>query len=247
MDTANIAVARPDSSTRTDLVARAGLVVVLLAVAWVGTYAAGGTRTVAPHLFYLPVLYAALRFSPPAAVSLAVVAGVLAGPLMPLNVQDGTEQTLLNWMARLAAFVIAALAASVLRRRDLQVARRQQQALRARAEVSRRQRDFLTHVHHELRTPVTVVYGTIELLFQHGDRLDQHTQDRLRDAAYRNAKSLSRLVEDLTAGVDEALPGLASTQDVDNWSSSDGQRRRATDAQYEIFLPSPSHDLSDLA
>lgn len=50
------------------------------------------------------------------------------------------------------------------------------------------------------------------------------TLAQLREAAVRNAQSLGALVEDLTAGVDEALPGLADGA-VDNWSSTRTRRR----------------------
>lgn len=97
-------------------------------------------------------------------------------------------------------------------------------------EVNRRQTDFLIHVRHELRTPVTVALGTTQILWKHGDDLDHDSRQALREAAYRNAKSLGQLVEDLTVGVDEALPGLASTERVDNWSSQ-GSRRSQTVAE----------------
>lgn len=206
---------------------RASLVALLLAGAWLGTFLAGGSHTVAPHLFYLPVLYAALRLRPPFAVAAAVLAGVLAGPLMPLDVAAGTGQPLLNWMARLVAFIVAALAASLLIQRDQRAETRQRAAMSATWEINRRQRDFLTHVHHELRTPVTVVFGTLELIAARGDDLCPADLDRLRDAAYRNAEVLSHLVEDLTGEVDQALPGLALAEDVNGWSSRPRRMRTA--------------------
>lgn len=209
----------PDATTRSQLMARALLVVFLLAVAWLGTYLAGGTRTVAPHLFYLPVLYAALRLPPPTAVAIAVLAGAAAGPLMPLNVAEGVGQPFVNWAARLVAFVAAALFVSLLMKRDRDTAARQLETAKARGETDRRQRDFLTHVHHELRTPVTAVYGCLELLAKHGEALDPTRRVQLQDVAYRHAVSLSQLVEDLTAEVDRALPGLALTDDINAWSS----------------------------
>lgn len=92
-------------------------------------------------------------------------------------------------------------------------------------EVNRRQQDFLVHVHHELRTPVTVVLGATQLLASYGDELPHDQRTQLREAAARNAHALSALVEDLTASVDEALPGLAADGAVDNWSSTRTRRR----------------------
>lgn len=91
-------------------------------------------------------------------------------------------------------------------------------------EVNRRQHDVLIHVHHELRTPVTVVVGATQTLHVHGDALEEVQRHRLREVAARNAKVLTDLVEDLTNGVDQALPGLSADGHVDNWSST-RQRR----------------------
>lgn len=94
-----------------------------------------------------------------------------------------------------------------------------EETLARQIEVNRRQTDFLVHLHHELRTPVTVVLGTTTLLASRGDDLPALQRNELREAAARNARVLGRLVEDLTLGVDEALPGLAAGVNADNWSS----------------------------
>jgi EAL domain-containing protein (putative c-di-GMP-specific phosphodiesterase class I) len=84
----------------------AAVVALTLANAWTGTYLAGGTRTVMPHLFYIPVIVAAARFRAIGALVVAAVAGVLCGPMMPLDVAAGTDQSLGNWVTRLGAFVV---------------------------------------------------------------------------------------------------------------------------------------------
>jgi EAL domain-containing protein (putative c-di-GMP-specific phosphodiesterase class I) len=71
-----------------------------LAVVWTATYLAGGSHTALPHAFYLPIVVAGLTFGAPGAVATAVVAAVLAGPLMPQDVAAGTAQDLTNWAAR---------------------------------------------------------------------------------------------------------------------------------------------------
>jgi EAL domain-containing protein (putative c-di-GMP-specific phosphodiesterase class I) len=85
------------------------LVVVALLVAWGTTYLAGGSRTVFPHLFYVPVMMAAVRFGLPGAVATAVAAGVLAGPLVPADVATGTAQDTSAWVTRLLIFVSVGL------------------------------------------------------------------------------------------------------------------------------------------
>lgn len=77
-----------------------------LAAAWAITYWAGGTTTAWPHVFYVPVVVAGLRFGLRSTLVVSVVAGVLAGPLMPLDVAAGTSQSASNWLIRLGAFVV---------------------------------------------------------------------------------------------------------------------------------------------
>ena len=82
------------------------VVVIGLAGAWTWTYLAGGTQSVLPHAFYLPVIVAAARFRALGALVVGVAAGLLCGPLMPLDVVAGIEQSWGNWAARLGAFVV---------------------------------------------------------------------------------------------------------------------------------------------
>jgi EAL domain-containing protein (putative c-di-GMP-specific phosphodiesterase class I) len=98
-----------EASLRTSNTAAAVLVGLGIAVAWLGTYAAGGTRSVLPQLFYLPIVFAAGRFGWLGATAAAGIAGVLVGPLMPLDVSAGTAQAPAAWAVRLVAFVTIAL------------------------------------------------------------------------------------------------------------------------------------------
>ena len=82
------------------------LVALVTALAWLVSWWAGGSHTVAPHLFYVPVIFAAVRFGPWGALAAAVVAGVAAGPVLPLDVDAGTSQEALNWVLRSAAFIL---------------------------------------------------------------------------------------------------------------------------------------------
>lgn len=76
------------------------VVVALLVVVWAVVYAAGGSRTALPHLFYFPIVWAAVTLGVPGAVGAGVLAALLAGPLLPLDTQTGTAQSLANWVAR---------------------------------------------------------------------------------------------------------------------------------------------------
>jgi putative nucleotidyltransferase with HDIG domain len=77
------------------------------------TYAAGGTHTVWPQLFYLPLALAASFVSPRWAVVAGVAAGLLCGPAMPLDRAVDASQETWSWMLRLGVFVLVALLISI--------------------------------------------------------------------------------------------------------------------------------------
>lgn len=81
---------------------------VLLALAWLMTYASGGTQGALPHLFYVPIVAAALLFGFRGAIPTAVLAGVVVGPLMPLDTTTGEAQQVNGWVVRAAMFLLVA-------------------------------------------------------------------------------------------------------------------------------------------
>ncbi len=81
---------------------RAGVVTAVLTVAVVAVvYLTGGTTYVYAHMIYLPVLVAAATFGPLGGVLTALVAGLLLGPYMPLEVHQHVPQPTINWVFRL--------------------------------------------------------------------------------------------------------------------------------------------------
>lgn len=74
--------------------------------AWAANYAAGGSHTAAPHLFYLPIVLAAVHFRWPVVLATAVTAGLLAGPALPAEVSAGVQQAPQVWLLRLVMFVV---------------------------------------------------------------------------------------------------------------------------------------------
>lgn len=82
-----------------------GLIALGLGLSWLLVYAAGGAGALAPHFYYLPVLFAATRFGPFIALATGVAATILAGPMMPEFVATGEAQETFQWATRGAFFI----------------------------------------------------------------------------------------------------------------------------------------------
>lgn len=72
------------------------------------TYFTGGVTKSYPHLIYIPIILAALFWQIKGGVSVALAAGLLLGPMMPVDVAAGVPQTFVNWITRLSIFVLVA-------------------------------------------------------------------------------------------------------------------------------------------
>lgn len=92
-------------SAATSTAVGVALIVALVAASWLVAYGLGGAGPVPPHWFYVPIIFAALRFGWPATLLTSVVSGVVSGPLLPLAVSEGTAQTFSDWGMRTAFFV----------------------------------------------------------------------------------------------------------------------------------------------
>ena len=119
---------------------RLGVAVILgsLAVCWAITAALGGATTVPPHYFYIPILFAGVRFGAASCAVTAVASGLLAGPLSSVVLVDQSAQPTSDWLVRLMFFVVigqiltAMLALGARARRDdLEDARSAQELWRA--------------------------------------------------------------------------------------------------------------------
>lgn len=84
----------------------AGLLAVLLAGSWAMPHLAGGAGVFVPHGYYLPVLAAAIRFGRWGALAVALVAGLMAGPLTYQLVDVQLAQSTSEWLSRTVAFVL---------------------------------------------------------------------------------------------------------------------------------------------
>lgn len=95
---------------------------VLVPTVWVVAVAAGGTATALPHLFYVPIVGAALTLGLPGAVLTALACGVLAGPLMPGDAPSWQNETFRAVMYLAVGVVTAAAVGAHRRMAEEQVA-----------------------------------------------------------------------------------------------------------------------------
>jgi len=86
---------------------RGALVIITssLAGSWLVIFMAGGADSMVPHLYYVPILFAAARFGPVAALVVACIAGILAGPLTYVDVAQATTQDPARWLTRTGYFI----------------------------------------------------------------------------------------------------------------------------------------------
>ena len=92
----------------------------LLATIWAMVYGTGGTKGGFPHVFYLPIILAAFRFGYRGSLATALVAGILCGPLLPLDTLTVEHQPPSAILVRAAMFLVVGWVASAsmaLRRR----------------------------------------------------------------------------------------------------------------------------------
>ncbi|MGH9013104.1 MAG: putative bifunctional diguanylate cyclase/phosphodiesterase [Acidimicrobiia bacterium] len=72
---------------------------VLIVASWLAAMAVGGADVVPPHWFYVPIVFAAIRFGPLGAAGTAIASTFLAGPLL-------SPQRLTDWTTRGAFFLL---------------------------------------------------------------------------------------------------------------------------------------------
>ena len=83
-----------------------------LVAAWMICPAFGGQQHVSPLGLAGPVLWVAMRHRQRDAVVVAVIAGILAGPLTPADVDAGTSQPVAVWAVRAAVLLVVAVVVS---------------------------------------------------------------------------------------------------------------------------------------
>jgi EAL domain-containing protein (putative c-di-GMP-specific phosphodiesterase class I) len=77
----------------------------LLVASWAIARAVGDVDAVPPEWFYIPIVLAAVRFGPRGALIAAALSMVLAGPLLPVDLDKGA-QPLTEWLIRGSFFIL---------------------------------------------------------------------------------------------------------------------------------------------
>lgn len=197
---------------RTDWVGRAfrmspwsslAITILCLAGSWIATFLLGGAGHVAPHWFYVPILVAAARFGPLGAISTAAAAGILAGPLVPLDVAQGTAQPLSDWTSRAGFFVANGLVMALVVRRLRIALAREIELAEAQKELDRHKKAMIDTVSHEFRTPLTIILGSVDILAKPGVVAPE--ERLLVEAVEHAAQRLDDLVKIMLAASDSLM------------------------------------------
>lgn len=80
------------------------IVISLTAIITAITYTSGGTKGAWPQLYYIVIILSAYYWDMKASLFIAVMLGLIAGPFMPQDVQQGIMQEPQNWMLRLMIY-----------------------------------------------------------------------------------------------------------------------------------------------
>lgn len=135
------------------------IIAAALLACWALVMWSGGTRTAMPHVMYLPIVVAALVGGVKAGAATGAIAGLLIGPLTPLDTVDGTEQAVAGWALRLFFFVVVGAVVGEGRRRLLRVEETRQK--------------FISAVAHEVRTPLSAILGFSQIISERFDNLPE--------------------------------------------------------------------------
>ena len=82
------------------------LILLMLPLIYLIVYKTGGIKYVYSHSMYIPILLAGIIIGPKFGVFIALSAGILLGPLMPIDTITNEPQLFINWMYRLIVFVV---------------------------------------------------------------------------------------------------------------------------------------------
>ena len=68
-------------------------------------YLTDGTKNGYLQLIYIPIIVSAYFWGAKGSIAVAVISGILAGPVMPLSISEGIMQSYDNWITRLLILI----------------------------------------------------------------------------------------------------------------------------------------------
>lgn len=179
------------------------LVVLGLGGAWALALSSGSLTAVSRHWFYLPVVFAAVRFGLAGALVSGVAAALLAGPAV--LTAPGAASAHRLWLTRGSFFVVVGVfvAGLIAVLRDSQ-----RQALELAEQEQRRATQHATliqTVSHEFRTPLTILHGGIQTLARRQDEVGERLRPLIGglERAERRLDELVSIVLTTAEAMDE--------------------------------------------
>lgn len=125
--------------------------------------------------------------------------GVIAGSLVVASYQTGRRYSKLEQEALMAFAEHASLALT------------DAKSLEAIREAQRSKEMFFAMASHELKTPLTVIMGTLRTLERHGSQVSEGLRSEMIRAAYERGEQLEALINRLLQGARSELAGARHT------------------------------------
>lgn len=80
-------------------------IILMLPAIYFFVYYTGGIKYVFSHTMYIPIILAGIFFGPKFGFLIGLCAGIILGPLMPLEISTNEPQLFINWSYRLVIFI----------------------------------------------------------------------------------------------------------------------------------------------
>lgn len=82
------------------------ILIFLVAGVYALVYATGGIKYVYSHSMYVPILLSGIMFGKRGGILIGLLAGIVLGPMMPIDVITGEPQETINWLYRTGFFTL---------------------------------------------------------------------------------------------------------------------------------------------
>lgn len=154
----------------------------------------GGARSSIFLLYTLTTIFFALAYPPRAHAALLGLTYIAYTGTLALTGWDISPAALLM---RLATLGILAFIGSLLASELFKIVARSQEVARRMEELDELKSDFISTISHELRTPVTIIMGSAEVLTRRWAQLPEAMRLDLIARLSRRAGDLNRLLEEI--------------------------------------------------